>query len=109
MWREFNPSYDVSSDDLGYTAAWFVVVCLLALLLSSPMPDLKIDEAVLAWFLVAITAGIVGMIVYLGIMHHKIDKVEVVYISGTETNDTGGRETPAGEPNGAEAKRNVKR
>mmetsp|Transcript_106080 Transcript_106080/g.306893 ORF Transcript_106080/g.306893 Transcript_106080/m.306893 type:complete len:646 (-) Transcript_106080:221-2158(-) len=74
-WREIMPCYDASSDLLGYASGWFVVTCILGLLASATMDDqvLGTSEEVVAWFLVLINVGILGLVAWLSARYDKID------------------------------------
>ena len=51
-WREAEPSWDVSSNLLGYAGSWFVIMCIYALVFSTTMADLHTDGRFLAVVLV---------------------------------------------------------
>jgi len=96
-WREANPSYDVSSDDIGYAAGWFVTICTVALLFSTAMANLSSPESmtILAWILVLNVIGIFTLIGYMGYMHEKIDAVVIVY-EGESEGEAGAMDGAAG-------------
>lgn len=108
-WREANPCYDASSDDLGYVAGRFVVLCTVALLFSTTMPDIGTNEDVVAWFLVFSTVFIFGTVLYTAVHFDKIDAVQVIYIGEDGSEEAGSRPTDDNTGNVKQHKRKLVR
>ena len=67
------PCWDASSDLLGYAMGWFVVTCVISLIVSTTAKDLFLDDAFLSWFLVLTNAGILFLVWWLGARYDEID------------------------------------
>jgi len=50
------PSWDLSSNRMGYATTWFIVICIIALVFATIGEDLETDGRFLSWVLVSTRA-----------------------------------------------------
>mmetsp|Transcript_69222 Transcript_69222/g.193662 ORF Transcript_69222/g.193662 Transcript_69222/m.193662 type:complete len:830 (+) Transcript_69222:756-3245(+) len=56
IWRVVQPSWDLSSNRMGYATTWFIVICIIALVFATIGEDLETDGRFLSWVLVSARA-----------------------------------------------------